>query len=156
VKVTAMLKKNDSVPVLSLLDSEGNEYLLSELSNTILYFYPKDNTPGCTQQACGIRDSYSEILSLGWNVYGISNDSRKSHHNFSSKLSLPFKLLADEDKKVSNAFNVIKEKSLYGKLFKGISRTTFAINNGKVIEVWENVNAKEHSKTILDWIKKQK
>jgi len=150
-----MLKKNDKVPELSLKDSEGTEYNLNELNKTILYFYPKDNTPGCTQQACGIRDSYAEILSLGWNVFGVSADSGKSHHNFSSKLNLPFKLLSDEDKKASNAFGVIKEKSLYGKLLKGISRTTFAIDNGKIIEVWDNVNAKEHSKMILDWVKKR-
>ena len=150
-----MLKKNDNVPELSLKDSEGTEYALNEIDKTILYFYPKDNTPGCTQQACGIRDSYAEILSLGWNVFGVSADSGKSHHNFSSKLNLPFKLLSDSDKKVSNAFGVIKEKSMYGKLFKGISRTTFAIDNGKIIEVWENVNAKEHSKMILDWIKQR-
>jgi thioredoxin-dependent peroxiredoxin len=150
-----MLNRNDNVPSISLNDSEGTPHSLSELKKSIIYFYPKDNTPGCTQQACGMRDAYAEILSLGWNVYGISADSGKSHHNFSSKLSLPFKLLSDEKKKACAAFGTLKEKSFYGKVLKGISRTTFAVHNGIILEVWENVNAKEHSKIIRDWIKSQ-
>ena len=151
-----MLKKNDDAPKIVVKDSDGTEHDISQMQKTILYFYPKDNTPGCTQQACGIKDSYTKIISLGWDVYGISPDSMKSHHNFGSKLSLPFKLLSDDKRIAANAFGVIREKSLYGKLFKGVSRTTFAIDKGLILEVWENVSPKGHSGMILDWIRKQK
>ena len=150
-----MLNKNDKVPDIKIGDYEGNVHSLASLNKTILFFYPKDNTPGCTQQACNARDYYAEIVSLGWDIMGISPDSGKSHNSFASKLSLPYKLLSDTDRLAANSFGVIREKSLYGKLFKGVSRTTFAVDNGKILMVWENVSPKTHSQNVIEWIKIQ-
>jgi len=116
----------------------------------ILYFYPKDNTPGCTAESCDLRDNYETLKSKGFEVIGVSPDSEKSHENFKSKHSLPFALVPDTEKTVLNAYGVWGEKSMYGKKYMGVNRTTFIISEEGIIEkIIEKVKTKEHSNQIL-------
>ena len=148
-----MLKKGDDVPAVTLSGDDGKEVSLNKLKKAIIYFYPKDNTPGCTTEACTFRDFNEDIMKSGWRIYGISADSIKSHAGFKQKHELNFSLLSDENKEAINGFGAIGEKSMYGKIFKGTLRVTFAVDNGKVIHVWENVKPKEHPKEVFDWIR---
>ncbi len=116
----------------------------------ILYFYPKDNTPGCTAQACNLRDNYEALQKAGYVVLGISSDSEKSHQKFIEKQSLPFSLIADPDLKVHEAYGTWVEKSMYGRKYMGTARTTFVIDEeGKIEEIIEKVKTKEHTAQIL-------
>jgi peroxiredoxin Q/BCP len=122
--------------------------------NIVLYFYPKDDTPGCTVEACGLRDSFKEIEKLKAVILGVSPDSAKSHDKFISKFKLPFTLLADEDKKICQAYGVWVEKSMYGKKYMGVARTTFIIDkNGKIAKVFEKVKPEGHNQEIIVFLK---
>ena len=119
--------------------------------NVVLYFYPKDDTPGCTVEACSFRDSFSEIKKMGAVVLGVSPDSAASHDKFIAKFHLPFTLLADEDKKICQAYGVWMEKSMYGKKYMGVARTTFIIDkNGTIAKVFEKVKPEEHSAEVIE------
>ncbi len=116
----------------------------------IMYFYPKDNTPGCTTETENFRDLHDEFLAIGCVVIGVSRDSLKSHENFSKKLTLPFPLIADTDEKVCNAYDVIKNKQMYGKQVRGIERSTFLIDaRGKLIQAWRGLKVPGHAQEVL-------
>ena len=122
--------------------------------NIVLYFYPKDDTPGCTVEACSLRDSYKDITKLNAVIFGLSPDSQKSHDKFISKFQLPFALIPDEDKSISQAYGVWVEKSMYGKKYMGVARTTFIIDgNGKIAKIFEKVKPEGHHREIIDAIK---
>lgn len=122
--------------------------------NIVLYFYPKDDTPGCTVEACGLRDSYKDITKLNTVIFGVSPDSQKSHDKFITKFQLPFTLIPDEDKSISQAYGVWIEKSMYGKKYMGVARTTFIIDsNGKIAKIFEKVKPQGHNQEIIDAIK---
>jgi peroxiredoxin Q/BCP len=138
------LKKGDAAPEFEAQNDAGETVRLSDLKGkrVVLYFYPKDNTPGCTTQACGFRDQYPAIGEKNAVVYGVSPDSAKSHVNFRTKFSLPFPLLVDTDHKVAEAYGVWQEKSMYGRKYMGILRSHFVIDeNGKLADVQYNVKA---------------
>lgn len=142
----------EPAPDFELANEKGERVRLSELrgSPVVLYFYPKDMTPGCTQQACDFRDRYAEIQATGAVVIGVSPDSSKRHATFAAKYELPFTLLADEDSAVSTAYGVWKEKSLYGRKFMGVERTTFLIDaEGNVARVWPKVKVAGHGDAVL-------
>jgi peroxiredoxin Q/BCP len=116
----------------------------------IMYFYPKDNTPGCTIETENFRDLHDEFLAIGCVVIGVSRDSLKSHENFSKKLTLPFPLIADTDEKVCNAYDVIKNKQMYGKQVRGIERSTFLIDaRGKLVQAWRGLKVPGHAQEVL-------
>ncbi|WP_275041315.1 peroxiredoxin [Massilia sp. 9096] len=121
---------------------------------TVLYFYPKDNTPGCTTEAMAFRDHHDEFTALGVQVVGVSRDSLRSHENFKSKLGLPFDLISDPEEQVCNQFDVMKMKNMYGKKVRGVERSTFVIDaNGKVVKEWRGVKVNDHVTEILDFLK---
>jgi peroxiredoxin Q/BCP len=123
---------------------------------TVLYFYPKDNTPGCTTEAMNFRDHHDEITGLGAAVYGISRDSLRSHESFKAKLGLPFELISDPEEAVCNQFDVMKMKNMYGKKVRGVERSTFVIDaNGKVVKEWRGVKVNDHVAEVLDFLKSQ-
>jgi peroxiredoxin Q/BCP len=147
------LKVGDKVPAFSVTDDRGNSQSLSDYSGKklVVFFYPKANTPGCTAEACDLRDHYKELLDAGYSLLGVSADSEKKQRNFSAKYDLPFPLLADEDKEVINAFGVWGLKKFMGKEYDGIHRMTFIINEEGVVErVIEKVKTKEHAAQILN------
>ena len=142
----------DKAPDFLGLDQEGNEVRLSNYSGkkVALYFYPKDNTSGCTAEACSLRDGYSQLLSAGYQVIGVSKDSAKSHQGFIAKHSLPFPLIADTDTQLQQQFGVWAEKKLYGRTYMGTLRQTFIFNEeGILVEIIEKVNTKDHAAQIL-------
>ena len=125
--------------------------------NLILYFYPRDMTPGCTTESIEFNENISKIKRAGWNVVGVSRDSIKSHLKFIDKHSFKFPLISDEDEKVCNMFDVIKEKSLYGRKYMGIDRSTFLISTElKIISLWRNVKVKGHVDEVINKIKELK
>ncbi|TCV12067.1 peroxiredoxin Q/BCP [Sphingobacterium alimentarium] len=135
--------KNQNGEIVKLSDFRGKK--------VILYFYPKDNTPGCTTEACNFRDSYQFLLGQGFEVLGVSTDSEQSHQKFITKFELPFNLLADEDQKIVNDYGVWVEKNMYGKKYMGTARTTFVINEEGIIEhIIKKVDNKNASQQILD------
>lgn len=139
-------------PDFEAKDQNGNLVRLADLKGqkVVLYFYPKDNTPGCTAQACNLRDNYEALQKAGYTVLGVSSDSGKSHQKFIEKQQLPFTLLADEDLKVHEAYGTWVEKSMYGRKYMGTARTTFVIDeNGILQEIIDKVNTKEHTSQIL-------
>ncbi|MDP4176008.1 MAG: thioredoxin-dependent thiol peroxidase [Bacteroidota bacterium] len=149
------LKQGDKAPDFSLRDSDGNLVSLHDFlgKDVVLYFYPKDNTPGCTQEACDFRDATPEFDRLNAIVLGISADSEKSHKGFTSKYNLPFTLLSDPDKEVIQKYEVWKEKNMYGKKTMGIERTTFLIDKeGKIKMIFPKVKVAGHIEEILDMI----
>lgn len=122
----------------------------------VLYFYPKDNTPGCTMEACSFRDFNAEIEDLGAKIVGISKDSLDSHEKFQNKHKLPFELIADEDLELQKAFGVWVEKSMFGKKYMGTQRATFVIDpEGIIIKVWEKVSPLNHAKEVFEFLKTQ-
>jgi peroxiredoxin Q/BCP len=146
------LSEGVKAPFFEGTDQDGKTIILSDFSGRklVLYFYPKDNTPGCTAEACNLRDNYDELLKKGYAVVGVSMDSEKSHRGFASKYSLPFPLIADTSKKIINDYGVFREKKLYGKSFLGIVRTTFIIDEQGVIEqIISNVDTKNHTYQII-------
>ena len=146
------IQKGLPAPEFSLNDDEGRTRVLSEFKGTkvVLYFYPKDDTPGCTTEACNFRDDYGAYVDAGITILGISPDSVKSHQKFREKYTLPFSLLADEDHKVAEAFGVWGKKKFMGKEYMGVLRTTFIVDEkGRIAHVFEDVKPADHSKEIL-------
>lgn len=143
-------------PDFTLPDANDQPVSLTDLQGkpVILYFYPKDDTPGCTTEACSFRDFYGEIQQTGALVYGASPDSPESHRAFIEKYNLNFPLLSDEDKTAAQNYGVWVERERDGRKFMGIARTTFAIDEqGKIANVWENVSPDDHGQEIVDWLK---
>jgi peroxiredoxin Q/BCP len=146
------LKIGDKAPIFEALDQNGNTIKLSDYKGKklVLFFYPKASTPGCTMEACNLRDNYNQFLAKGYAVLGVSADSAKRQQNFINKNELPFPLLADEDKVVINAFGVWGPKKFMGREYDGIHRTTFVIDEDGIIEdVITKVKTKEHTSQIL-------
>lgn len=148
------LQIGDQAPEILGINQDGQEIKLSDYTGKkiVLYFYPKDNTPGCTAQACNLRDNYEELKQAGYEVIGVSTDSQKSHQGFIAKHNLPFNLIADTDKKLSTLFGTWGEKSMYGRKYMGMFRTTFIIDEKGVIEKMispKQVKTKDHAAQIL-------
>jgi peroxiredoxin Q/BCP len=123
---------------------------------TVLYFYPKDNTPGCTTEAMAFRDHHDELKGLGASIYGVSRDSLRSHEGFKSKLGLPFELISDPDEAVCTQFDVMKTKNMYGKKVRGVERSTFVIDaNGQVVKEWRGVKVNDHVTEVLEYLRSQ-
>lgn len=147
-----MIEINCAVPDFTLMGSDNQEHKLSQYrgKKVILYFYPRDNTPGCSTEACNFRDSNDVFINKNAIIIGISRDSLKSHTKFIEKFNLPFILLSDEKEEVCNLFNVIKEKNMYGKKVFGIERSTFIINEeGILIKEYRKVKVKDNVSTVL-------
>lgn len=148
------LQLGDKAPEILGLNQDGKELRLSDFTGKklVLYFYPKDNTPGCTAQACSLRDGYDELRKAGYEVVGVSADGATSHKKFIEKQNLPFNLIADVDTKLSEIFGTWGEKSMYGRKYMGMNRTTFIINENGIIEKIispKEVNTKNHTEQIL-------
>ena len=147
-----MIEINCAVPDFTLMGSDNQEHKLSQYrgKKVILYFYPRDNTPGCSTEACNFRDSNDVFINKNAIIIGISRDSLKSHTKFIEKFNLPFILLSDVNEEVCNLFNVIKEKNMYGKKVFGIERSTFIINEeGILVKEYRKVKVKDHVSTVL-------
>ena len=147
------LKIGDKVPAFSVSDDRGNIQSLEDYlgKKLVVFFYPKANTPGCTAEACDLRDHFKELQDAGYSLLGVSADSAKSQRNFSEKFDFPFPLIADQDKIVINAFGVWGLKKFMGKEYEGIHRKTFIIDEkGKVARVIDKVKTKEHASQILE------
>jgi len=148
-----MLKEGEKAPDFATRDTDGNEVRLSDFRGrkVMLYFYPKDDTPGCTRQACSIRDAYSEFEERGIKVLGVSLDDQASHRKFADKYELPFTLLADTDHAVADAYGVYGEKEFMGKKYLGVDRKTFLIDEqGRIKKVFNKVNVEEHADEVLE------
>jgi len=150
------LKEGLKAPAFEGIDQNGKEIKLSDFvgKKVILYFYPKDNTPGCTAEACNLRDNYELLLKKGFIIIGVSPDNEKSHKGFTVKYSLPFPLIADTSKKILNDYGVWGEKKMYGKSFFGVIRTTFIIDEKGIIEkIISKVDTSGHTEQILNMYK---
>jgi peroxiredoxin Q/BCP len=150
------LTEGQKAPDFNAKDQNGKNISLSDFSgkDVILYFYPKDDTPGCTAEACSFRDNYQSLLKEGFEVLGVSTDDEKSHQKFITKYSLPFSLIADTDKKIVEAYGVWVEKNMYGKKYMGVARKTFIIDrNGLIRKIIDKVDTKNSSGQVLDSIK---
>jgi len=148
-----MLQEGDNAPDFNAIDQNGKNVNLSDFSGkrVVLYFYPKDDTPGCTKQACSIRDSFDVFEAKDIKVFGVSNDDEESHRKFISKYTLPFDLLADTEKEIVDAYGVYGEKNNYGKKYFGINRTTFLIDEkGKIAKIFKKVKVEEHADEVLE------
>jgi peroxiredoxin Q/BCP len=151
------LKAGDTAPGFTFTDPAGvtrnlNDYLGKKV---ILYFYPRDNTPGCTLEACSLRDGYNDLRGKGYEVIGVSADTAKSHEGFIAKYSLPFSLVSDTDKSVLMAYGVWGEKKFMGRQFMGIIRTTFIIDEqGRIAKIIDKVNTKNHAQQVLEEMEK--
>ena len=151
-----MLGEGTKAPEIVLNDKDGNEVRLSDFAGkrVVVYFYPKDNTPGCTRQACAFRDAFEEYKALDIPVIGIRKDSETSHTKFASKHELPFTLLADPELKAIQAYDVWQEKKLYGKVSMGVVRTTYIIGGDGIIQkVWKKAKPDTNAGEILEYIK---
>jgi len=152
-----MLNINDKAPEFTLQDENGNDISLKSLRGkvVVLYFYPRADTPGCTVEACEFRDTYKQMQKTGAVLLGISPDTPKAQKKFQDKFKLPFSLLADGDKKVAVAFDVLKEKNMYGKKVMGVVRTTFIIGtDGKIQHIFPKVKPEGHAAEVLAYLKK--
>ena len=148
-----MLKIGDKMPDFEVVDQDGNKVSSKDLigKKTIIYFYPKDNTSGCTAEACSLRDNHEALIARGYNVVGVSKDSVKSHKNFKEKYDLPFTLLSDTSTEMLQAFGAWGEKKMYGKTVMGTIRKTFIFDeDGILTEIIEKVDTKNHAAQILD------
>jgi len=148
----ASLKIGDIAPDFKGIDQNGDEVSLQQFrgKKVILYFYPKDDTPGCTAEACNLRDNYQALLNKGFAVIGVSADSEQSHKKFAEKFTLPFSLIADTAKDIINEYGVWGPKKFMGKSYEGINRVTFVISeNGTIEKVFDKVKTKEHTEQIL-------
>ena len=146
------LQLGDSAPDFAITNQSGELIKLSDFSDKklIIFFYPKDNTPGCTAESCNLKDNYSDLLEKGFEVVGVSADDAVSHQKFIAKFSLPYNLLADTNKEMIKSYGVWGEKKSMGKVYDGIHRTTFIINNGVVEKIFLKVKTKEHSNQIIE------
>lgn len=152
----ATLKEGDKAPEFTAKDQNGKTVSLTDYhgKTVVLYFYPKDDTPGCTAEACDFRDNYEYLQSQGYEVIGVSTDDEKSHKKFESKYSLPFTLIADYDQQIVNNYGVWVEKNMYGKKYMGTQRTTFIIDaNGVISHIITKVDTKNSSQQVLDLLK---
>lgn len=150
------LSEGQKAPDFSANDQNGKSVSLNDLAgkNIILYFYPKDDTPGCTSEACSFRDNYESLLAEGFEVLGVSTDDEISHLKFISKHNLPFSLIADTEKKIVEAYGVWVEKNMYGKKYMGVARKTFIIDkNGMIQKIIEKVDTKNSSAQVLEALK---
>jgi peroxiredoxin Q/BCP len=148
-----MLKEGSAAPAFKTTDAEGETVSLKDFrgQNVVLYFYPKDDTPGCTKEACSFRDAFAKFKKRGISVLGVSPDSATSHKKFATKYKLPFTLLADTDKSISEAYGVYGEKKFMGRTYMGVHRTTFLIDEkGKIKKVFEKVKPEEHASEVLE------
>ena len=149
----SILKEGAKAPVFKGVDQNGNKISLTDFKGqkVVVYFYPKDDTPGCTAQACNLRDNYTELLKQGFQVIGISTDSVKSHKKFEEKYKLPFPLIADEDKKIVEQYGVFGEKKFMGKTYLGTSRTTFLVDEaGKIKKIITKPDTKNQTEQVLE------
>lgn len=147
------MKIGDNIPEILGTDSNGNILKASDFKGKrlIIYFYPKDMTPGCTAEACSLRDGYGELLKAGYSIIGVSKDSKDSHMKFIEKYDLPFPLIADTDLNLNKAFGVWQKKKMAGREYMGTVRTTFVIDDaGKVADIITKVNTKDSAKQILN------
>ena len=144
-----------SVPDLSLEATDGRKVNLDKIKGgtLIIYFYPKDDTPGCTLEGKDFTALHEQIKSTGGEVFGISRDSLKSHERFKKKYNYSFELISDPEGKLHRAFGVLKEKTLYGKPVVGVERSTFVISGGKLVKEWRNVKVPGHAREVLDFLK---
>ena len=152
----ATLKEGSKAPEFTVASSEGKDISLKDYrgkNRVVLYFYPKDDTPGCTVEACGFRDNIKKIEGADAVVLGVSPDKTDSHDKFIAKFKLPFTLLSDTDKKVCEAYGVWVEKSMYGKTYMGVARTTFIIGkDGKIAKIYEKVKPDQHAEEVLQFL----
>ena len=149
----ALLMTGDKAPAFEAVDQDGNPISLKEFSGKklVLYFYPKDDTPGCTAEACNLRDNYDLLLKKGYKIVGVSADDDRSHKKFIEKYVLPFPLIPDKDKKILKAYGAWGKKKLYGKEYDGILRTTYVISEKGIIEkVFSKVDTANHTAQILE------
>lgn len=146
------LKIGDQAPDFSAKDQNDNEISLPDFKGRklILYFYPKDNTPGCTAEACSLRDGKAELEQMGFSIVGVSPDSQKTHQGFSAKHNLDFPLLADPDKTIAKAYGAWGKKKFMGREYEGILRMTFIIDDGRIEKIFNKVNTKRHFEQIAD------
>lgn len=147
-----MLKIGDKMPDFEVMDQDGNRVSSRDLTGkrTIIYFYPKDNTSGCTAEACNLRDNYAALVAQGYNVIGVSKDSVASHRKFADKYELPFTLLSDTSTQMLQAFGAWGEKKMYGKTVLGTIRRTFVFDENGILErIIEKVDTKNHASQIL-------
>ncbi|MBZ0241939.1 MAG: thioredoxin-dependent thiol peroxidase [Bacteroidales bacterium] len=147
-----MIEQGEKAPDFSAKDQHGNTVSLSDFKgkNIVLYFYPKDNTPGCTKEACNLRDNHAELINKGFVVLGVSPDTEESHQKFAEKFSLPFSLLADPELKIIKAYGAWGEKKMFGKKYEGLLRSTFIINKeGKIEDVIKKVKTDDHANQIF-------
>jgi peroxiredoxin Q/BCP len=150
------LMLNQAVPDFQLAATSGKTFQLTDYlgKNIILYFYPKDSTPGCTTQGIQFRDVYSDFQNHNTEIFGVSRDSIKSHENFKAKFTFPFELLADTEEQACLLFGVMKMKNMYGKQVRGVERSTFIIDkNGMLIKEWRGVKVEGHATEVLNFIK---
>src|SRR5579862_7571703 len=150
------MENGDKAPEFSSLDQNGEKIALKDFKGkwVVLYFYPRADTPGCTIEACSFRDSYKKVEKAGAVVLGVSPDEPKALKKFEDKFGLPFTLLGDADKKVCNAYGVIQEKSMYGKKYMGVARTTFIIGpDGRIKHIFQKVKPEGHADEVLAWLK---
>ncbi|UCH65785.1 MAG: thioredoxin-dependent thiol peroxidase [Ignavibacterium sp.] len=154
-----MVKEGNKAPAITLKDQDREKVTLNDFKgkNIVLYFYPKDNTSGCTKEACNFRDDFPRFGKLNAVILGVSPDSVESHKKFAEKYDLPFKLLSDEKKKVIEKYGVWKEKSMYGRKYMGVERSTFIIDkNGNVNKIFRKVKVADHNKEITEALKELK
>jgi len=155
--VPSKLKEGDKAPDFAVPDAEGKMVRLKDLrgKKVVLYFYPKDDTPGCTKEACSFRDSFATFKRRGIEVLGVSLDNERSHQKFAQKYSLPFRLLADTDRAVSEAYGTYGEKKFMGRTYMGNNRMTFLIDEkGKIKKIFSKVKPEDHSEEVLQAFKK--
>jgi len=148
-----MLKEGVAAPTFTTKDAEGDSIRLKDFrgQKVVLYFYPKDDTPGCTKEACSFRDAFSKFKKRGIQVLGVSPDDEASHKKFAAKYKLPFTLLTDIDHAISNTYGVYGEKKFMGRTYMGVNRTTFLIDEkGKIKKVFEKVKPEEHASEVLE------
>jgi len=153
----ALLEVGDKAPAFRAKNQDGETMSLSDFKGRplVVYFYPKDDTPGCTKEACSFRDGWSKFKKRGVAVVGVSTDDEKSHRKFADKFSLPFPLLADPEKKIVNDYGVWGEKSMYGRKYMGTNRVTYLIDGkGKIAAVWPKVKPDGHADQILEAVGK--
>lgn len=148
-----MVKEGATAPAFKTTNTDGESVSLKDLrgQKVVLYFYPKDDTPGCTKEACSFRDAYSKFKKRGITILGVSPDSEKAHQKFTAKYKLPFTLLADTDHSIADAYGVYGEKKFMGRTYLGVHRTTFLIDEkGKIKKVFEKVKPEDHADEVLE------